>query len=274
MPRLRAALVASALTIACGTAAGAVAALDTPAASAAAAICDEYGRTTTADGRYVVQNNRWGTQAQQCITPSATGFELTTAEGDVPTTGAPASYPSVYWGCHYATCTPDFSPVPASSAEFATVRTSTTMAFPADGSWDAAYDLWFDPTPRRDGQNTGAEVMVWLDHSGPPQPIGSRVGRVSIEGADWDVWFGNQGWNVVSYVRTTPTTTVDVAVASFFEDALARGYTERSWYLTSVQAGFEPWEGGAGLSVTAFEAGPVPATVVRARPRDVRVPTS
>lgn len=270
MPRLRAALVASALTIACAGAAGAVAALDTPTASAAAALCDEFGRTTTADGRYVVQNNRWGTQAQQCVTPTAKGFELSVAEGDVATDGPPASYPSVYWGCHYAVCTPGFSPLAAASPEFAAVRTSTTMTYPAAGSWDAAYDLWFDPTPRRDGQNTGAEVMVWLNHSGPPQPIGTKVGRVTLEGAQWDVWFGNQGWNVVSYVRTAPTASVDVAVASFFEDALRRGYVDRSWYLTSVQAGFEPWKGGAGLAVTAFEAGPVDPTVVRARARGVR----
>jgi cellulase/cellobiase CelA1 len=33
---------------------------------------------------------------------------------------------------------------------------------------------------------------------------------------------------------------------------LARGYAQRSWYLTSVQAGFEPWIGGTGLAVNSF----------------------
>jgi hypothetical protein len=28
--------------------------------------------------------------------------------------------------------------------------------------YDASYDVWFDPTARTDGQNTGAELMVWL----------------------------------------------------------------------------------------------------------------
>ena len=69
----------------------------------------------------------------------------------------------------------------------------------------SAYDIWFDPTARRDGQNTGDEIMVWLNHSGPPQPVGSKVATVSMAGATWDIWEGNIGWNVVSYVRTSGT---------------------------------------------------------------------
>ncbi|MFD2357470.1 cellulose binding domain-containing protein [Nonomuraea ferruginea] len=45
---------------------------------------------------------------------------------------------------------------------------------------------------------------------------------------------------------------MDFAVDTFFSDVVARGYGQRSWYLTSVQAGFEPWVGGAGLAVNSF----------------------
>ncbi len=180
---------------------------------------------------------------------------MTQADGAVSTSGAPKSYPSIYWGCHYADCTTGFSPVQASSGTFGSVRTSVAMTYPTSGEWDASYDLWFDPTPRTDGQNTGAEVMVWLNHAGRPQPVGSKVGTVTLAGATWDVWYGNTGWNVVSYVRQTPTSSADFAVSTFFDDALARGWVQRSWYLTSIQAGFEPWTGGAGLAVTSFSAG-------------------
>ena len=57
-----------------------------------------------------------------------------------------------------------------------------------------------------DGQNTGAELMIWGNHQGAPQPIGSKIANVWLSGASWDVWFGNVGWNVISYVRTSPTT--------------------------------------------------------------------
>jgi hypothetical protein len=267
--------VATAVTVLAAGSAALVATLDTPSAAAATALCDAYASTTTSDGRYTIQNNRWGTSAQQCIEPTATGFTVTTADGSVSTSGAPKSYPSIYWGCHYATCTPGFDPVQASSPTFPTLRTSVSMTYPATGEWDAGYDLWFDPTPRRDGQNTGAEVMVWLHHAGRPQPIGSKVATVTLDGTSWDVWFGNTGWNVVSYVRTAGTASLDVALATFYDDAVRRGYAQRDWYLTSVQAGFEPWVGGAGLAVTAFSAGPAGSTpTATATPTPSRTPTA
>src|SRR5206468_2633309 len=33
---------------------------------------------------------------------------------------------------------------------------------------------------------------------------------------------------------------------------IGRGYASSSWYLTSIQAGFEPWSGGTGLAVNSF----------------------
>jgi hypothetical protein len=239
-----AALVGTGAAVAAGTTAG--------AAPAGTVICDQFGSTASPNGQYIVQNNRWGTSTPQCITVTAGGFTLSTSNANVPTNGAPASYPSIYWGCHYANCTPGFNPIQASSAAFGGISTSVGMSYPATGQWDAAYDIWFDPTPRRDGQNTGAEIMVWLNHAGAPQPVGSRVATVSLAGGTWDVWEGNIGWNVVSYVRTAGTGSVSFPVSTFFNDAASRGYAQRAWYLTSIQAGFEPWTDGTGLAVTSF----------------------
>jgi hypothetical protein len=231
--------------------AGAIAAA-TPA-HADTAICDKFGSIGIQSSRYIVQNNVWGADTAQCINVTTTGFSVTTANHNKPTNGAPASYPSVYFGCHYANCSAGSGlPLQASSAQFGSVETSVSMSYPGSGTWDAAYDIWFDPTPRTDGQNTGAEVMVWLNHQGGIQPVGSRVGTVSLAGGSWDVWFGNTGWNVVSYVRTSATSSMNFAVSAFFNDAISRGYAQRSWYLTSIQAGFEPWIGGAGLAVNSF----------------------
>jgi chitodextrinase len=167
--------------------------------------------------------------------------------------GAPHSYPSVYFGCHYANCSAGSGlPMQTSAAAFTSIRSSVNMSYPSSGVWDAAYDIWFDPTPRTDGQNTGAEIMVWLNKLGSIQPVGSQVGTASINGATWNVWFGNVGWNVVSYVRQSATSSLNFAVNEFYGDAVNRGYAQRSWYLTSIQAGFEPWVGQTGLAVTAF----------------------
>jgi Glycosyl hydrolase family 12/Cellulose binding domain/Fibronectin type III domain len=216
-------------------------------------ICDKFGSMSIQGGKYIVQNNEWGSDLPQCITVTGTGFTISTANHNKATNGAPASYPSVYAGCHYAHCSTGSSlPMQATSGQFGSVRSSVSMTYVGTGQWDAAYDIWFDPTPRTDGQNTGAEIMIWLNHLGAPQPVGSRVATVSLAGGTWDVWFGNIGWNVVSYVRTAATSSIDFAVNTFFTDAVNRGYAQRAWYLTSVQAGFEPWVGGQGLGVNTF----------------------
>ncbi|MFX8203616.1 hypothetical protein ABTL17_20130, partial [Acinetobacter baumannii] len=78
-------------------------------------------------------------------------------------------------------------------------------------------------TPRTDGQNTGAELMVWLNHTGSVHAAGSQVATVNIAGATWGVWFGNFGWNIVSYVRQGSTSSIGFNVSSFYRDMVSRG---------------------------------------------------
>ena len=51
-------------------------------------ICDQYG-VTTIQSRYIVQNNRWGTTATQCINVTSTGFSIIQQDGTASTSGAP-----------------------------------------------------------------------------------------------------------------------------------------------------------------------------------------
>lgn len=234
--------------------AGALVAVIVPATHAAPVICEEFGGTYIQDDFYRVQNNVWGADTAQCIdVDQSGGFTVTTAEHNKATNGAPAAYPSIYAGCHWGQCTTGSElPMQASAPGFDDIGTSVSYTYPSSGTWNAAYDLWFDPTPRTDGQNTGAEMMIWLNRQGSIQPIGSHVDTVNLAGATWEVWFGTADWNVITYLRTSPANSVDFAVDTFYTDAVNRGYAERSWYLTSVQAGSEPWIGGAGLSVDSF----------------------
>ncbi|HTZ45802.1 MAG TPA: hypothetical protein VMB79_18215 [Jatrophihabitans sp.] len=221
-----------------------------PAAHAASQICAQYGSATVAGGRYIVQNNEWGDSITQCITPTDDGFTYDSGSHNVSTSGAPAAYPSIYAGCHYGNCTSG-SGLPLQVSSFGNV-TSSVGYTTTGGSWDAAYDIWFDPTPNPPGQNYGAEIMIWGSHSGPPQPVGSKVGTATLAGATWDVWEGNIGWNVLSYVRQQTTNALNISVKDFTTDAVQRGYVQTAWYLTSVQFGFEPWQGGPGLAVNSF----------------------
>jgi hypothetical protein len=246
-------LAAAGLALAAACVASTDGAPPAPATTEAAItqICQQFGSARVQDGRYVVQNNEWGDNVGQCIDVTSAGFRVTAGDHDKPTNGAPGSYPSIFRGCHYNNCSTG-SGLPAKVTTVGSLATTARITVPSSGSWDAAYDVWLDPTPRVDGQNTGAEIMVWINHLGPPQPVGSKVATVTLAGATWDVWFGNIGWNVISYVRQQTTTSFDTALRQFADDAIARGYVQPAWFLTSVQFGFEPWVGGPGLAVDSF----------------------
>ncbi|MFH9174885.1 GH12 family glycosyl hydrolase domain-containing protein [Streptomyces albogriseolus] len=224
----------------------------TAPAQADTTICEQYG-STVIQGRYVVQNNRWGTSATQCVTATDSGFRVTQADGSVPTNGAPKSYPSVFNGCHYTNCSPGTA-LPARISDISSAPSSISYSYVADAVYNASYDIWLDPTPRTDGVNR-TEIMIWFNRVGPIQPIGSQVGTATVAGRTWEVWSGGNGTNdVLSFVAPSAISSWSFDVMDFVRATVARGMADSDWYLTSVQAGFEPWQNGAGLAVNSFSS--------------------
>jgi hypothetical protein len=207
-------------------------------------------------GAYTVENNEWGSGALECITTDG-GADFTVANSAMAnaTDGAPGGYPAIYKGCHYGSCTDGSGfPVKVSDIGRGTVTTSWSTSQPGGRSvYNVAYDIWFDQTPNS-SQPNGTELMIWLNHRGHIQPYGSQVAsNVSIGGRGYDVWFGKQAWNTVSYTMTSGTTSVNVmGLRPLIQDAIRRGYISRSWYLVDVEAGFEIWRHGAGLATRRF----------------------
>lgn len=242
------AIAAAAILVAAGTT-GII--LSAPA-HADVQICEQYG-STTIQGRYVVQNNRWGTSAEHCINVTSSGFSITRQDGVGSTSGAPVSYPSVFFGCHYTNCSPGTN-LPMQVSQISSATSSINYNFVSGATYNASYDIWLDPTPRRDGVNQ-QEIMIWFNRQGSIQPIGSRNGSATIGGRNFEVWTGSNGSNnVISYVSPSAISSWNFSVLDFINDTASRGMINRSWYLTSIQAGFEPWIGGVGLGVNSFSA--------------------
>lgn len=213
-------------------------------------ICEQYG-TTTIQNRYVVMNNRWGTSAEQCINVTSSGFSIVSQQGTGNTSGAPVSYPAVYFGCHYTNCSPGTN-LPLQVSQISSATSSVSYSYVNGATYDAAFDIWLDPTAKRDGVNQ-MEIMIWFNRQGNIQPIGSVQGNTNIGGRTWEVWRGSNGQNnVISYVAPSPINSWNFSLLDFINDVRNRGAITNSWYLTSVQAGFEPWIGGTGLAVNSF----------------------
>jgi hypothetical protein len=190
----------------------------------------------------------------ECANVSDAGFTITSAKFDLPTKGAPASYTSIYRGCHWGRCT-SASPFPIQESNIASATTSVNLSQPSGYANNAAYDIWFNQISAASGQPNGTEVMIWLNHQGAIQPFGSRMtATATIDGVNYEVWTGNQSsWKVISYVASTPVAGVSsLNLVPFFADAVSRGNLDPSWWLIDVEFGFEIWTGGQGLAMSNF----------------------
>ncbi|HYN94451.1 MAG TPA: cellulose binding domain-containing protein [Pilimelia sp.] len=252
--------------------AGGVAAVVTASvAQADTQICDQFG-STTIQGRYVVMNNRWGTSAQHCINVTDTGFQILQQQGSNPTNGGPVSYPAVFAGCHYTNCSPGTN-MPVQVSRITSATSSISYTYVNNAVYNASYDIWLDPTPRTNGVSA-MEIMIWFNRVGPIQPIGSPVGSATIGGRTWEVWRGSNGANnVISYVAPSAIPSWNFSVLDFIRDTQNRGAITSSWYLTSIQAGFEPWQNGAGLAVNSFSAAVSTSAGGNPNPTDSQAPT-
>jgi len=251
----------------CARAAAAAALLGVlPAACSGAAPATLCGSQTlpVAGGAYAIGNNEWGSAAPECITTDR-GTAFTVAHSSIAkaTDGAPGGYPSIYKGCHWGVCTQDSGfPVRVSAIQAGlAVSTSWHTTQPGGGVYNASYDIWFNRTPTASGKPSGAELMIWLDQLGPVHPAGSlAVSDVTLGGRSYQVWLGGRrGRKTISYTMTSPATSVShLNLQPLVADAVRRGWLEDAWYLIDVEAGFEIWQGGAGLATTSFSVAVAP----------------
>ncbi|MFC1420336.1 GH12 family glycosyl hydrolase domain-containing protein [Streptacidiphilus cavernicola] len=226
----------------------------TGAQAADTTTCAPQGTLPVDNGEYTLQANEWNSSAQQCITSSGgTAWSVSTANFNLGTSGAPATYPSLYKGCHWGACTTG-SNLPIQISNLGSATSSWSTVQPASGAYDVAYDLWINSTPTTSGQPDGTEIMIWLNSRGGVQPFGSQTGTSTAAGHNWNVWTGQQtSWKIISYVlQGGGTSFSNLDVKALINDAVSRGSVNPAHYLIDAEAGFEVWQGGQGLGTSSF----------------------
>ncbi len=217
-------------------------------------ITDRYGTANVLEGEYRVYNNVWGASTPQTleVNQSETYFKVIST-GHNNTGGVPASYPFILKGSHFGgTPTTKNNPLPIqvqniSSAPFTWVIGTKD----ASGKWNAAFEAWFNKTGT--GGNNDGELMIWINHHGGPSPAGSKVTTVEILGHTWDLYL-NPSSNVISYKKTSVTDSISLDFKYFIHDAVNRGFLSTTWYLLAMEAGFEIWIDGKGLTSYSYSA--------------------
>ena len=250
---------------ACGGPSSRTAAPASAKTPAVARLCGQAGwpETPVDGGAYIVQNDEWNSTAAECITTDGHA-QFTVASSSIyePASGDPGGYPSIFSGCSAGVCTAgNKMPIRVSQLKPGTVTSSWATTQPPRGAYDVAYDIWFNHTPATSGVPDGGELMIWLAHRGGSQisPGGAPVAHATIDGVAYTIWLwsGRRGgvpaYNLISYVMDRPARAVrDLDISGVATDAASRGYLAATSYLLNVQAGFELWQGGSGLSSKSF----------------------
>jgi Glycosyl hydrolase family 12 len=252
--RYAAVLVAAVATVAALPGAGAASASTAAAkklARGVTVLCQKDAHLITKTGVDIRNNNFRG--EPECLTNwnGAPAFMITKSGAH----SAWAAFPNTFVGCEISVCSPD-SGMPIQVKNIKAL--SSTWVFAPARRWkgNAAYDIWFNPTYRTSGQDTGAEVMLWLDWSNL-SPVGGPI--VTIDGTRWlfSFWVMNHGgkrWNYVRFWRLESATSVrNLDLMPFLR--FAEGYhrsVKPTWWLTGVEAGYELWSGGVRMHTQLY----------------------
>ena len=211
---------------------------------------------SVAAGKYWLHNNQWGKKSgsgSQCVWSTGSGgwgtrWEWTGAGNTVK------SYVSSVLGWHWGWKSPGTG-LPVRLGEHRAVRTAWDYAVDRKtaNTMNVSYDLWLHDRADPDWQDEPTdEVMVWLYRFGGAVPVGTKQATVTVGGTEWDVYRGDAGWRVSSFVRTSNTSSVELDLTDFTDYLIDRGWLERTRYLSSVEAGAEIFTGSGALDTSAY----------------------
>lgn len=190
--------------------------------------CSQYA-TYTENG-YNLYTDSWGASSGQCVyANSSTNWW---SVSNFPSSGSGVqAYPDS-----------ESSLGNVNLSSLSTVTSSYNISVPSAPWYDAAYDLWTN--------GNVDEVMVWVDWTGDG-PIASSYScnqlgvsgcpfatNVSINGVTYDVFQGNTGHNVISFLQTSKTTSGTVNLLGLMKWLVSEGKLNSQTFSTA-DFGFE-----------------------------------
>ncbi|WLW51854.1 GH12 family glycosyl hydrolase domain-containing protein [Streptomyces sp. YU58] len=216
-------------------------------------------------GKYYVNNNLWNEgkfTGTQCVWSNSqsgstiswgTNYSLansaTGKDYDVKT------YASTVLGWHWGWKVDKASTgLPIRVGDRKPVRTSWDFTVsPNPGTMNVAYDLWLHTKNTADWQDQLTdEIMIWLNRQGGAGPLGTKYGSVSLGGAMWDIYQGNIGWNVYSFVRQANTSKASLNLDDFTQALVRRNLLSNDKYVSGIESGTEVFKGTGRLDTKAY----------------------
>ncbi|MFP5234771.1 MAG: RICIN domain-containing protein [Acidobacteriota bacterium] len=183
--------------------------------------CSQYATYTS--GQYNVYTDEWGASSGQCLyVYSATNW---TSASNFSGNGIKA-YPDTEFGLNNVQL-----------SSLSSVPTSFNVTVPSGASYDVAYDLWT--------ANNVDEVMVWEEWnnngplsnsygcSGYPSTACPIATNVYLNGAYYNVFQGNNGHNVISFLRNSQRASGNEDVLPFMNWCASNGKLNSQQFSTA-----------------------------------------
>lgn len=215
-------------------------------------------------GKYYVNNNLWGQDdgtGKQCVWDTAhngdtigwgTDYTWTSKSGKE---NAVKSYASSVLGWHWGWKVDKAATgLPLRVGDRTPVRTTWNFTVSADpGTMNVAYDLWLHSKNTADwADQPSDEIMVWLNRQGGAGPLGTKYGSVSLGGSMWDIYQGDIGWKVYSFVRRSNTTSATLNLDDFTQALVRRKLLSNNKYVSGIEAGTEVFRGTGKLDTKKY----------------------
>jgi hypothetical protein len=221
---------------------------------------DEHEAVTNHRGSYVIRNDNFAGEAECLrVKPFGPGFTVVTSGASRTLAQGTAAFPNVFTGSSWGVSSAH-SGLPKRVSALRNPETNFyTRHKGVKGLWATAYDIWFGTKPMTTGQANGTELMLWLNTRGFPSDAG--VWPVyKIDGRKWylERWrtrHDGVSWNYMQFrLVHQANSVVRLKLAPFLQLAERLGKLKQSWYLENIEAGFEIWRGGRGLTSNYFWA--------------------
>jgi hypothetical protein len=219
--------------------------------------CTAFGTITL--GKYYLNNNLWGQSSgsgSQCISDTRSGSTIgwNTTYNWSNNPSQVKSYDSSVLGWHWGWTTSG-TELPVRLNAGRDIFTDVRYRVSASGTFNVAYDLWLHNISNPDWpDNPTDEVMIWTYRAGGAGPLGTLQGTVTIAGTSWDLYRGNIGWNVFSFIRRSNTTAATLHLQDFLGNLVNRGWVANTKYLSSIEHGTEVFVANGRLDVDSYTA--------------------
>ena len=220
-------------------------------------------------GSYKVSSNIWNSGAAsaytQCTSATIGSPGAVNAEFDWNFTpsgsgGQVLTYPNIQYGQQSGYSASTTPALPAPISNLPSLKATGSITTTCQGSpcyYDSGFDVFFSqgtPAPK----NIQGELMIITSYNFSQTLGGFAASNVNIDGVTYNIrqftmGSGSNSWPYVAYYATQPITNMNINIASFVKDAVARGYIPGSYYVDMVELGTEVIQGQGKTVISNFQ---------------------